>query len=474
MSTRRPHTKSRWGCKRCKVRRMKCDEVHPTCGACVKASVQCDYGLLSSAPKLPRAAAIPSRPKADIFQNAAYKTTSSSSTPTTTSLSSAVAVAPDGQARPSPESNYTLVKNGSMLALNMSRTPSPSRAPNFPPEQKLEMRLFHHYVAMTHGGESVAMNAPARSIWTNWIVTLALETPHLMDGLLGFAAFHLQHHDKTNKVLREAAHRYMLKAVVEHRKQVQKGINSENADAVFATSSFIAFHVQSGRAMSDHNGSLVHWFQPWEGIKTMLAACWMHFKSQDIKIMILVEQTRESGLYTPYELETPLEPFQTFDFLLADLDREKVDTETLLAYTTSVESLNRVFRDRMGRHVMKFTAMVSKRFVEFVGAKDPRTMTIVGYFLMVVKQIDLVWWLQGAADRDFAILMEGLPDEWKPRMAWAVNEFQNPTRPAGRTKSEQLARESALHYQAQQGFANVHAFPIRALGSHEPTDSCPM
>lgn len=437
----------------------------------MKASVQCDYGLLSSAPKLPRAAAIPSRPKTVIPQNAVQKMASPSSTPAPTSSPSAVITTLCNQASPSLKPSYELIKNNSMLALNMSRTPSPSRVPNFPPEKKLEMQLFHHYVAMTYGGGSEAVNPHARSIWTNWIVTLALETPHLMDGLLGFAAFHLHHHDQTNKVLREAAHRHMLKAVVEHRKQVQRGINSENADAVFATSSFIAFHVQSGRAMSDHNGSLVHWFQPWEGVKTMLAACWMHFKSQEIKRMILLEQTRESGLYTPNELETPLEPSQPFDFLLADLDREKVDAETLLAYTTSVESLNRVFKDRMGRHVMKFTAMVSKRFTEFVAIKDPRAMTIVGYFLMVVKQIDLVWWLQGAAERDFAILMEGLPNEWKPRMAWAVSEFQSPTRLMGRVESERLARESALQYRAQRGFANVNAFPVRALGIQEPTDS---
>ncbi|VUC21206.1 unnamed protein product [Clonostachys rosea] len=40
---RRPHYKSRTGCQRCRSRRVKCDEQHPSCINCLKRGVKCDY-----------------------------------------------------------------------------------------------------------------------------------------------------------------------------------------------------------------------------------------------------------------------------------------------------------------------------------------------------------------------------------------------------------------------------------------------
>ncbi|CAH0043621.1 unnamed protein product [Clonostachys solani] len=40
---RRPHYKSRTGCQRCRARRVKCDEQHPSCVNCLKRGVKCDY-----------------------------------------------------------------------------------------------------------------------------------------------------------------------------------------------------------------------------------------------------------------------------------------------------------------------------------------------------------------------------------------------------------------------------------------------
>jgi hypothetical protein len=36
-----------------------------------------------------------------------------------------------------------------------------------------------------------------------------------------------------------------------------------------------------------------------------------------------------------------------------------------------------------------------------------------------------VWWMPRATDNEFWALMGLLPDEWKPRMQWAVQELEN-------------------------------------------------
>ena len=62
MPPRLSHTKSRRGCNRCKKRRVKCDEVHPTCGACRRHNVVCEYGLPSESGSLEQiASTVPER-----------------------------------------------------------------------------------------------------------------------------------------------------------------------------------------------------------------------------------------------------------------------------------------------------------------------------------------------------------------------------------------------------------------------------
>ncbi|KAI1389667.1 uncharacterized protein F4822DRAFT_208089 [Hypoxylon trugodes] len=46
--TRRTHKKSRNGCRNCKQRRVKCDEVKPTCGNCERFSIPCDTTPISA------------------------------------------------------------------------------------------------------------------------------------------------------------------------------------------------------------------------------------------------------------------------------------------------------------------------------------------------------------------------------------------------------------------------------------------
>ncbi|KAJ5835678.1 hypothetical protein N7447_001704 [Penicillium robsamsonii] len=48
VKTRRPHRKSRYGCKKCKTRRIKCDELEPKCSRCSKMNLICQYPSRSS------------------------------------------------------------------------------------------------------------------------------------------------------------------------------------------------------------------------------------------------------------------------------------------------------------------------------------------------------------------------------------------------------------------------------------------
>ncbi|PVH71323.1 hypothetical protein DL98DRAFT_106782 [Cadophora sp. DSE1049] len=114
-----------------------------------------------------------------------------------------------------------------------------------------------------------------------------------------------------------------------------------------------------------------------------------------------------------------------FDFLLEDLDRETTDAKSLFAYDRGAKYLWFSYDAPDFDYVLKFSAKIGPEFVELIVNNDPRALTIVGYFFMLMKTTDIVDWLPRPTKKEFNVLMSKLPEEWKPRMAWAVREFEN-------------------------------------------------
>lgn len=298
-----------------------------------------------------------------------------------------------------------------------------------PTECLLELRLFYHYMEM------ISQKSIMCPVWKHetdsqpclcrWITALALKTPCLMDALLGISAFHLRFLDANDTTVLEASHKYMRRAIAEHTRQMHEGVNANNSEVLFAASVFMSFHaacVQRDLFGNTPESILpLHWFHPWRGASAIAKAGWQYFKSDFVKEWI----QHEAFLYHGFELAQDDPAQETFTFLLAGLDTGEIDSDTVKAYESSVVDLSKIYAIPAPRHILKFPVLVSPRFIELLTVQDPRTLTIVGYFFMLLKRLDHVWWIQGAADREFKNLMGLLPEEWKSRMDWAVREFES-------------------------------------------------
>lgn len=238
-----------------------------------------------------------------------------------------------------------------------------------------------------------------------------------MDVILSLAAFHLRHVKTADRAVIEAGHRYLSRAIEGHSRQLREGINADNAEEVFATSTCLAFHITSGRHVDpDGELDLLHWFTPWQGMKAVLRACWNLIKTEEVKRIVQHEHL--------VQLSISGGELQPFDFLIDDLSLWEVHPETRTAYETAARCLSKIACSPDDRNILKFPGMMTKCYVNLVSAKDPRALTILGYFFMLIVQLEQVWWLQGAAERDFRLLMKELPEFWKPRMEWASRELE--------------------------------------------------
>jgi len=112
------------------------------------------------------------------------------------------------------------------------------------------------------------------------------------------------------------------------------------------------------------------------------------------------------------------------DFLLDGVEPDNDDPESITAYQHAVAHLNMIYEIPLARFILRFPAMVPRRFIELLKVEDPRTLTIVGYFFMLLRRFGGLWWVRGQAVVEFKALMKLIPDEWRSRMDWAVQAFE--------------------------------------------------
>ncbi|KUJ16876.1 uncharacterized protein LY89DRAFT_645879 [Mollisia scopiformis] len=406
MHHRKAHRKSRNGCKNCKVKRIKCDEVHPRCANCTKYSFDCDFE-----PRKNEIHVFP-LPPVRIATLRRHKSSDSSRT--------------YGDLTPS--------RCGSETLSNATSTSGLIRADsimtmNTPSDRLLELRLMHHFTTTRSEtyfrfiGSLKSRQLDEHDTCSVWMIDVAMSNPGVMDALLGFSAFNLRHLLPSDRDLCHASHKYTMRAIEAHTQQLQKGISEQNAGILFAGSITIAFiAVDSHQYLAPENNNMLplHWFQRWEGCRAVVSASWQHLHNKAIARK-LVEVEEGARLTAQCLADTS---YTKFDFLLEDLDRDGITLETLSAYENNVKWLS-ILHDNPGvDYIFKFTTRVGPRFVEMLEQGDPRTLTIVGYFFVLLKIRKPVWWLPQPKRKEFLILMDLLPNEWKPRMKWAVKVFE--------------------------------------------------
>ncbi|KAL6415778.1 Protein RTM1 [Ilyonectria robusta] len=316
---------------------------------------------------------------------------------------------------PSPTTTCTLSEETphSISALLANYCPAPVSV-NTPTDRLLELRLLSHYQEM------ISRSSKPQASWSIWNLDMAMKSPLVMDSLLGFTAFHLRRLGNRDWGVREASHRYMARAIRSHKEESRVGLSDANAASLISSCAFILFHTSTNQEYlhSVAGPQLpLHWFRPWQSAKGFFGLMWPWFQT--------IEVGRDMGLRFGLQYYVSMENVSDkFDFLLQDMEPEcMLDQEMMTAYRQAVWQLACIHGNPEHRKVLRFPALVTPRFVELLEAQDPRTLAIVGYFFMLVKLATALWWVDGAAEREFAAVMEFLPKDWWPVMDWAVRVF---------------------------------------------------
>lgn len=359
------------------------------------------------------------------------------STPAATSLSppASTPAVSASIARPSPSvASPTQPRATPILAQAQPNGVSPEPDTSRPVDRLLELRLLHQYTTSTC--KTLLTNSPATDdIWQKAVPEMAFKgKTYLADAMLSVAALHLRSQKPTEKALVQASHAYSASTLAAYVDTLDKGITADNAEALFLTASLIAFQATAQRIFikddaetSGNDGSSRYttpmaWFHAFQGVKTVVATSWQWIRNSNIVQAVIDSQPS-------FQLDlNPLGPNSFFGHLLDGLDDElaiesqdKI-TATSQGYFHAVSVLNWAHKNPYPPAALAFPATVSRRFVEVVDEKRPRSLAILACFFALLKRMDNVWWLEDVTRREVMGLV-GLFESgstWWRHLEWPI------------------------------------------------------
>ncbi|KAL5611549.1 uncharacterized protein BROUX77_001705 [Berkeleyomyces rouxiae] len=487
MPPRRSHRKSRAGCKRCKLRKIKCDEVHPRCGNCVKHGVACDFEspdiveeilaaitpLTAPTPQTPASVGSadsgPASSSIMLLNDSPSAALSWNQTLDPALLSSPHPVSISINNPPSPL--LSLAAKASVSVINDTMIPTYPSVPGLyktptmpelplgglgPNHRLLDMRLMHHYTTVTSKTLTISPTT-IEQVWMNEVPRLAFSgAPYLVDAILAVTALHMRVLGPNDRHLVQASHAYMASSVAQYCKALSEGINETNAEALFLTATLIALQSTATRVFtrddpgteaSDPSGTYtlpLSWFHAFQGVKAVVASSWPWIRNSETVLSVIdaqpalqLDMRTDSAFFGPVldGLESEV-----------NMDDPAQKEATLQAYHHAASVLNWAHSSSARGAALAFPASVSKRFVDLIEMRRPRALVLLASFFALLRKFDSIWWLQGVPRREIigiASLFDRNSPWWK-HLEWPLRIalHEGPVIPPDVWGSDWLAEEN--------------------------------
>ncbi|PSN58923.1 hypothetical protein BS50DRAFT_538129 [Corynespora cassiicola Philippines] len=398
---RKPHRKSRNGCRECKRRRIKCDEEKPGCGHCVRHNVHCIY------PAMP------------------------ASTRTPSSLSA---------------SEHTLSpagKGATPQAISPHITPciylrENSAVPSGAYFKLKDMALLHHWSLST--SLSMIKSPPLNHFWQKVFPEIAFHHAYVMHSILSIAALHVTYLCTSNRHehICYASHHNTLAL-----RSFREGINSlgpDNSDALFASATLAFFYafVRLGRLYEgdgEDDGPAsrtsrilgAEWIPLVRGMEAVLHPVYDYVRTGPLRSLL--------GLGNFFEIDPDAQPGPDDEALLqlqevwASDEKSQVYDDTLHLMrrtsawmvqfrTASDDQLSEWGYNREWSGPFAWLFLASERYFVLLQQRQPPALVLFAYFGALIQRLNGYWWADGCGKSIVSAVAECLGPYWSSWLQW--------------------------------------------------------
>ncbi|KPM36552.1 hypothetical protein AK830_g10013 [Neonectria ditissima] len=360
------HTKSKTGCKRCRARRVKCDESRPTCGSCRRHKVQCTYD------------------RADSTDN--------------------------------PSQLHDESKN---------RTHSPSMAEGRERRHR-ELRLMHTFTVRTCRTLPGTHLPELLETWAVEVPRLALDYEPLLSAIMALTSHHLAREART----RDEADGFLtlrslyLESTLHKHRRALADVTRDKADAVCFTTVILTIDTMANlgeRSLQPYEPPL-QWLHVSRGVGDVCRLTLGLIEDDaDAKIRPVVDTMMP--FVRDFQLASGVDP--ALAYLLEFEDGEAEADEDTGAYEATARLLSWILAGRdsgedvkmYGRRLTAFPVLVSGRFISLLEQQRPRALVFLAHFFGLAAHASEFWWLGATPCREIWAIRAVLGPEWQGLVA---------------------------------------------------------
>jgi hypothetical protein len=357
----------------------QCDEAQPRCTFCDKRNLKCVYPTRQECPKL------------------------------LTLPSSSTSVCLSRDASPFGDDDVAELALTTQCIIPTS-TPPPTLATSTGSLSLTDMQLLHHWSTITCN--TVAIGEAANTTLQMVVPQLAFENDFLLNGILGIASLDMERLNPDSQDMQKQTTIYRGRAVADFRRaltRIEPGTRNYEAALLM---SVLLIALYPNPPTDEDELIIIKWLIFYQGLKLFL--------NMGSKPMIMAGSVGPFFRRELTELKIgPVVP-KVLVSMLQMIDITDPDFLMLEHYCKVLDDLGILYaslkQDGLGPElyirVISWCSYVNQEFANCARERRPRAIIIMAHYLVFVKVIRGLWWLERIPDRDIGKIVKSLGPIW--------------------------------------------------------------
>ncbi|KAI0887615.1 uncharacterized protein GGS22DRAFT_198814 [Annulohypoxylon maeteangense] len=381
--TRRPHAKTRTGCRVCKSRKVKCDETRPSCRNCLRRGIECDFAA-----------------SAGVDPGNGVKGSSSGHTP------------------------------------NVNQIPSPAATSvnHSPPVDwfsVLDLELLHHYTTSTCF--TFSTEPMVRNFWRVNVPRMGFSYQYVLKGVLSLSALHLARFKPQRKdmlIERAMIHQNASSSLALPVLDDLHGDNSVPILFFSMLTTFIAFASpkESSDLLVTSNGAMPQWLHLFRGMRSVV-----EFNGEAMTSFLSLGFIFDSGRQMNQIWRSMVPPeHEGLKELEASIRFYVKDAQKLEDLTHAIDELKRAFAfcnsanimdEQRVRGVFMWLFGIRDGFTQLTKEHDNEALSVLAFFCVLLKRLDYIWWIEGWGVHLVRRIYNVLDEGYQLWIQWPIEEI---------------------------------------------------
>lgn len=378
---RKTHRKSRLGCTNCKRRRIKCDELKPSCTHCVQHKKNCEYIIDVSTPR-----------SSHSFESSADRAT-----------------APDSSSQQEIAAPAVSESTAANLPHRLRDTAVTANDPigtedhtGFDARSITDLELLHNFINST--SHTLASLDSLETFWRVDVLDIGFSYHFVLHCVLAVSALHLRRFKRDRFEHYNALHERHWTLGLRQATALLPNITDDSRNALYIFSVMACFNVlgrgpQRGDFLVYGPDGISEWFVLFRGVKTIITP-------NMIETGPLAAMFRISSLklrkFSEWEESNELKAIKTLRHMLKRNDNDayfemykKTIDDLSRCYTMVLDSDDAQTTPKYSQAVFLWLYLLPDEYLVCIQELQPLALAIFAYFIVIFSKVPSTWVLDG-------------------------------------------------------------------------------